>query len=192
MTQPHPPATRPHPLGPTLETERLILRPPMAEDFEAWAAFAGDPDVARFLGGAQSRAMAWRNICTMAGSWVINGFSMFSAIEKSSGRWIGRLGPWQPEGWPGPEFACGVVRETWGTGLAFEGAAAALDWIFDSLGWPKIIHTVIPEHTHAKRFAERLGSRRVGEGKLPEPFNSHVEIWNLTREEWRAGAGRRP
>lgn len=40
-----------------------------------------------------------------AGAWTIRGFSMFSVIEKDSGQWIGRLGPWQPEGWPGTEVA---------------------------------------------------------------------------------------
>ena len=30
-------------LGPTLETDRLLLRPPCAEDFGAWAAFMADP-----------------------------------------------------------------------------------------------------------------------------------------------------
>jgi RimJ/RimL family protein N-acetyltransferase len=97
--------TTPHPLGPTLETEHLILRPPAAEDLNAWVAFAADPEVALYLGGVQSRPMAWRNICTMIGSWVINGFSVFSVIEKATGHWIGRLGPWRPAGWPGPDFA---------------------------------------------------------------------------------------
>ncbi len=45
-------------IGPTLETPRLILRPPEAADFEPWAAFAADPVAARFLGG---RSLArWR------------------------------------------------------------------------------------------------------------------------------------
>ena len=39
-------------LGPTLETARLILRPPTQEDFDAFAAFSADPLAARFLGGA--------------------------------------------------------------------------------------------------------------------------------------------
>ena len=34
---------------------------------------------------------------------------MFSVIEKDSGRWIGRIGPWQPEGWPGTEVGWSLV-----------------------------------------------------------------------------------
>jgi RimJ/RimL family protein N-acetyltransferase len=107
--------------GPVLETERLILRPPLAEDFEPWAAFAADEEAARFLGGAQGRSGAWRALCTMAGAWTIRGFSMFSVIEKASGRWVGRLGPWQPEEWPGTEVGWGIVRDAWGRGYATEG-----------------------------------------------------------------------
>jgi len=67
--------------APILETQRLILRAPAAEDFDAWAAFAADEETMRHLGGAQDRAVAWRSICTMTGAWTIRGFSMFSAIE---------------------------------------------------------------------------------------------------------------
>jgi RimJ/RimL family protein N-acetyltransferase len=178
--------TTPHPLGPTLETKRLILRPPAAEDYELWAAFAADPEVGKFIGGVQGKPLAWRNICTITGSWVINGFGMFSVIEKSSGRWIGRLGPWRPEGWPGPEVASSLAREAWGKGYALEGMTAAIDWIFDTLGWTELIHTVEPENTNPLALMERLGSRRLGEGVLPAPFGSRVLIFGQTREEWRA------
>ena len=83
-----------------IETERLILRPTAPEDFDAWAAFCADEDVMRYLGGVQLRSVAWRGYLSVAGAWAIQGFSMFSVVEKSTGHWIGRLGPWQPEGWP--------------------------------------------------------------------------------------------
>ena len=54
--------------APILETERLILRAPTGEDFDAWAAFSADEEVMRYLGGAQSRPVAWRGMCAMAGA----------------------------------------------------------------------------------------------------------------------------
>jgi RimJ/RimL family protein N-acetyltransferase len=171
-------------IGPTLETERLILRPPGPEDFEPWAAFHADPEVAQFLGGPLPRAMAWRALCTMAGSWVINGFSMFSAIEKSTGRWVGRMGPWQPEGWPGTEVGWGLAREAWGKGYAVEGSAAAIDWAIEQLGWTEVIHAIDPANRNSRRVAERLGSRVLRHDVLPAPFEVPVEIWGQTREEW--------
>ena len=59
--------TRP---GPTLETDRLILRPTAAEDFEPWAAVMADPQVARYIGGLQSRHGAWRGFLAPASRWV--------------------------------------------------------------------------------------------------------------------------
>ena len=111
---------------PTLETPRLLLRPPIEEDLDRWAEFMADEEASRYLAGAQPRAVAWRAMATMTGSWVLKGFSMFSVIEKESGRWVGRLGPWQPEGWPGTEVGWGLHRDAWGKGYATEGAAAAI------------------------------------------------------------------
>ena len=168
-----------------LETERLLLRPPAREDFDAWADFMADEDAARFLGGAQPRSVAWRGFLSMAGAWAIQGFAMFSVIEKSSGRWIGRLGPWMPEGWPGTEVGWGLAREAWGNGYAIEGASAAIDWAFANLGWTEVIHTITPENVASRRVAERLGSQNLRSGQLPAPFEQvPVEIWGQSREEW--------
>ena len=68
-------------LGPTLETDRPFLRPPAAEDLDGWAEMMADEEAARFIGGAQPRQVAWRGLASMAGSWALMGFGMFSVIE---------------------------------------------------------------------------------------------------------------
>ena len=174
-------------LGPTLETERLILRPPIQKDLDGWAEFMGDEEAARFLGGAQPRAAAWRGMATMTGAWALKGFSMFSVVERASGRWVGRLGPWMPEGWPGTEVGWGVHPAFQGRGYAVEGSTAAIDWAFDHLGWTEVIHCIAPENVPSQRTAAKLGSRCLGPGQLPPPFEAvEVEIWGQSREEWRA------
>jgi RimJ/RimL family protein N-acetyltransferase len=171
---------------PVLETARLILRPPRAEDFDGWAAWRNDVEATRFVGGPQVRAVAWRDFLTMAGAWSIQGFGMFSVIEKATGKWVGRLGPWMPEGWPGPEVGWGLARAAWGKGYATEGGAAAMGWAFDTLGWDEVIHSIDPHNEASKAVACRLGSRLRGSGRLPAPFDHvPVEIWGQTREEWR-------
>ena len=173
--------------GPVLETERLILRPTQAEDFEPWAAFMADEAAARYIGGVQPRSVAWRGFCTMAGAWTMHGLSMFSVIEKSSNRWIGRLGPWKPEGWPGTEVGWGIVRDAWGKGYATEGASAAIDWAFDRLGWTDVIHCIDPQNTPSQAVARRLGSQNLRVGAMPAPFDTApIDIWGQTRETWRA------
>ncbi len=169
-----------------VETDRLILRPTAAEDFEPWVAFMADPEAARFIGGAQPRAAVWRGVMAMAGSWKLQGFAMFSVIEKASGRWIGRVGPWQPDGWPGTEVGWGVVREVWGQGYAREAAVASIDWAFDHLGWTEVIHCIDPDNRPSQALAHRLGSTNSGPGRLPAPFEAlPVHVWRQTREQWR-------
>jgi RimJ/RimL family protein N-acetyltransferase len=98
--------------GPTIETARLILRPTRAEDFEGFAALMGD-EASKFIGGPQARSATWRGFLQVAGAWTIQGCSMFSLIEKATGRWIGRAGPWVLEGWPGTEVGWGQTRDEW-------------------------------------------------------------------------------
>lgn len=173
--------------GPTLQTERLVLRPMQAEDFESWAAFMADEEGARFLGGAQPRSLSWRGFLSMAGAWQIQGFAMFSVIEKVSGRWVGRVGPWLPEGWPGTEVGWGIVREATGKGYATEASVATIDWAFDTLGWSEVIHTINADNLPSKAVAVRLGSGFRRMGRLPAPYEEpEVEIWGQTREQWRA------
>jgi len=170
-----------------LETPRLLLRPTRREDFEPWAAFMADPETARFVGGVQPRSVAWRGFLTMAGAWAIQGFAMFSVIEKPSGRWVGRIGPWQPEGWPGTEVGWGIVRDRWGRGYATEAAATTMDWAFDVLGWTEIIHTIDVDNVASQAVARKLGARNRGRGRLPEPYEDLVvDIWGQTKEEWLA------
>ena len=174
-------------IGPTLETERLILRPPIEADLEGWASFLGDEESAHFIGGRMDRAAAWRAMSAMAGSWLLRGYSMFSVIEKDSGRWVGRLGPWAPEGWPGTEVGWGILRECWGRGYATEGAAATIDWAFDALGWEDVIHSIHPDNAGSIAVAERLGSRNRGPGMLPAPFEHlRVDLWGQTKAEWKS------
>lgn len=172
--------------GPVLETERLTLRPTGAGDFDAWAAFAADAESMRFMGGVQPRPVAWRAFASMAGSWALYGFGMFSLIEKSTGRWLGRVGPWRPDGWPGNEIGWGIVHEAEGRGIAFEAAVAAMDWTFASLGWSEVIHCIDPANDRSLALARRLGSTWQRRVALPPPLGQELDAYGQTRAAWRA------
>lgn len=173
--------------SPVLETPRLILRPPRSEDFDDWAAFCADPDAMRFLGGVKSRPMAWRNFCTVGGAWSLYGFGYFSVIERATGRWLGRVGPWRPEAWPGTEIGWGLAGAATGKGYALEAAAAAIEWAFGALGWDEVIHCIEPANTASIRLATKLGARRLYETEMPPPLDGHATVvYGQTRAEWRA------
>ena len=170
-----------------IETSRLILRVPRLDDLDEWAAMMADEEAAKFIGGVAPPEVTWRGMMTIIGAWHAMGFAMFSVIEKSSGRWVGRLGPWQPLGWPGTEVGWAISRDRWGRGYAPEGAEAATDWAFENLGWTDVIHSIAPGNFASQSVAQKLGSRNRGPGKLPPPFhNAPIDIWGQSREEWRA------
>ena len=79
------------------------------------------------------------------------------------------------------------MRDVWGKGYATEGATAAIDWAFDNLGWTDVIHSIDPANVASQAVARRLGSRNLGAGKLPPPFQDAViDIWGQSRHDWRA------
>jgi RimJ/RimL family protein N-acetyltransferase len=178
--------------GPTLTTARLILRPPAQEDFGAFAEMAAEVETMRFIGGAAPRDAAWRVLAMLAGSWALLGYGMFSVLRRDTGEWIGRLGPWRPGGtdgtWPGDEVGWGLKQSATGQGFALEGAAAAIDWAFDALGWNSVIHCIDKKNTPSIALALRLGSSLQTEDlRIPPPFDDHlVDIYGQSKAAWRA------
>ncbi|WP_147652460.1 GNAT family N-acetyltransferase [Vulcaniibacterium gelatinicum] len=169
-----------------LETERLILRLPRIEDFDRYAELFAH-EGSHHIGGPLTRGDAWRRFLQMPGAWMLQGFAMFSVVEKASGLWVGQAGPWYPDGWPGTEVGYAFHPDAWGKGYATEACAAAMDWAFEVLGWIEVIHSIAPDNLASQAVARRLGSRLRGPGRLPAPLDSHpIEIWGQTREEWRA------
>lgn len=170
-----------------LETNRLILRPPQIGDFERYAEMLADEDASRYIGGQLPRAAAWRRFLQMPGAWAVQGFAMFSVLDKARGRWLGQLGPWRPEGWPGNEVGWSFHPDAWGRGYATEAAVAAIDWAFDTLGWDRVIHCIDPANLASQRLAQRLGARNLGPGRLPPPYeDAPTNVWGQSREQWRA------
>jgi RimJ/RimL family protein N-acetyltransferase len=174
---------------PTLETPRLLLRAPERSDFDRWAELMANEESARYIGGTQARSMVWRSLAAMLGSWHLTGVSMFSVIEKTSGLWMGRIGPWQPVDWPGTEVGWSVHPDAQGKGIAHEASVACMNYAVDVLGWTEIIHTIEPGNVRSKQLAKRLGSDYLREGKLPAPYqNVQVEVWGQSADAWRARA----
>ena len=176
---------------PVLFTDRLILRVPEACDLDGFAEMQADEEAMRYLGGHGPRSAAWRSLTALRGAWDINGFSMFSVIERSTGAWVGRIGPWEPEGWPGHEAGWGVHPGFVGRGYAYEASVASMDYAFDVLGWDDVIHVIDPANARSIALAERLGSANRGPTSLPAPFDKiTLEAWGQTAAEWRSSRGR--
>lgn len=152
---------------PRLETERFWLRGLSASDFETEAAFYGS-ERASFVGGPVGREDAWRKFAAAIGHWALRGFGYWAVEDKANGAYLGRVGLWEPEGWPEPELGWMVMGPAEGRGVAHEAAVRIRDFAYRSLGWPPLISTIDSDNTRSIALAERLGARREGEVDLGE------------------------
>jgi RimJ/RimL family protein N-acetyltransferase len=175
------------PSGPVIETERVKLRQWRAADVAPNTAMLSDPGTARFIAAegkpVTDAFMGWRNAAIMSGHWVLHGVGMFAVEEKSSGKYVGRVGPWFPPGWPGFEVGWGIAREFRGKGYASEAARGAIDWSFATFELDRIIHCIDRENTASQAVARRLGAEKENEFDL---FGHPADIWATYRDKWKA------
>lgn len=169
----------------TLQTERLVLRMLREDDFEQYAAMLADAEVTRYLGDGQPRTRedAWRQMAMILGHWQLRGYGLWAVEEEATGRLAGRVGFFNPEGWPGFELGWTLAREFWGRGYATEGARRALRYAFDEMGREHVISLIRPDNGPSVRVAERLGERLEGRVEL---FGSDSLVYGITREVWLA------
>ena len=168
------------PNGPVIETKRLKLRQWCGADVAPNAAMLSDPGTARFIAAdgkpPTSELVGWRNAAVMAGHWALHGAGMFAVEEKSSGKFVGRVGPWFPPGWPGFEVGWGIASEFRGKGYAVEAARAAIDWSFATFEIDRIVHCIDHENAASRAFA-------------PVAVGSDQAVttgWNIASPEQRA------
>jgi len=171
--------------GPVIETSRLILRVWRASDIAPNTAMLSDPGTARFITPDRKpvteELVGWRNAAVMAGHWALHGFGMFVIEEKSSGEFVGRVGPWHPPGWPGFEVGWGIAKAFRGQGYAVEAARAAITWTFQTLDVDRIIHCIDPENMASQGVARRLGATIDGAATLAGDV---VDVWVTARGHW--------
>lgn len=174
---------------PTLETNRLILRPFREADVEPLYALMQDPDVVRYIGDRRvpTRQECWRGIAGWIGHWALRGYGLWAVEERESGEFIGRIGLINPVDWPGPEVGYTIGKRWWGRGYATEGARAAMDWGFERVGFDELISLIDPGNTASVGVATKLGETLRGETEL---FGHRVLVYGIDRAAWEAGRQR--
>jgi len=172
------------PFAPVLETPRLVLRAPQAGDENGFITLTGDEENARFIGGVQHPGLAWRGFASVLGHWLLRGYGFFSVIEKDTDSWVGRVGPLNPLGWPQPEVGWSILKSHWGRGYGPEASAAAMEWVFASLGWRDVVHLIAPENTPSQAVARKLGSADTGRDFHPCFIDVTADLWGQSAADW--------
>ena len=158
-----------------LETERLLLRPPVAGDAAAAAEFLMDSQVMRFLGGA---TVPLDEVGEVVRKWIerweANAMGPFVLERREDGRFLGRSGIviWDRRRWvhatlsdagthAQPELGWALVRAEWGNGYATEAACAVRRWAYGQRGISRLVSLIAPDNLSSQRVAQRLGAFRT-------------------------------
>ncbi len=158
---------------PTLETERLRLRAPRAEDFDAYAEY-GASARSHGVGGPFARSASFMRFCALHGHWAIRGYGRWLVADRATDAALGVVGPYYPDGWPEPEIAWTVFANAEGRGVAFEAAQAARAWAYATLGWTTAISCVSPDNARSIALARRLGCVEDGLFAHADGFDLHI------------------
>lgn len=167
-----------------LETERLIMRLPRREDFDAFATLWADEEMLKDLPfGPFTRAECWPRFLKLAGSWTICGFGNWLVFDKA-GTFVGVVGFFDAFRGLGPDFdnhrelGYTLAPAHGGKGYATEACLAALNWMDHQ---PFGSHTVCMMgigHEASIRVAEKCGY-----SLLREAQDEHGEIRLMIREK---------
>jgi RimJ/RimL family protein N-acetyltransferase len=183
--------------GPTLHTERLILRRWRDEDSDAFASLNADPVVMEHFPGVLTREESDQMIRRMELHFEEFGFGLWAVEIRWAEKLIGFCGLAVPtfntHFTPAVEVGWRLTRDEWGSGYATESAKAAIDFGFEHARLDEILSWTIPANERSQGVMTRLGMSRAPELDFDHPrfldderLRRHI-VYRLAREDWEQG-----
>jgi RimJ/RimL family protein N-acetyltransferase len=78
---------------PNIQTDRLILREHVLQDFDALHAMWSEPVVYRhIIGRPSTREEAWSRLLRYSGHWRLLGYGYWAVEERATGNFVGEMG----------------------------------------------------------------------------------------------------
>ena len=151
-----------------LETERLILRPFVAEDALSAFRWFGDADVMRFTptGPDASVEETARRLAAYQEHQTTHGFSKWLVQERRSGEAIGDSGLLVLPESGNVDLGFRFLKHFWGLGFATEVATAWTDVAFGQLGLRRLTAFAHPQNLASLRVLEKVGFSRVSSERV--------------------------
>ena len=118
-----------------------------------------DPEVMRYLaaGVPLDRFGAWRQLAAFLGHRVLRGYTHWALELRATGEFVGRAGPWRPDGWPALEIGWAIAPRHQGRGYATEAGRAAQQVAWADLRPERLISLVRPGNRPSAAVARKLG-----------------------------------
>ncbi len=152
---------------PTLETERLKLRPHRASDFDLYADFFAS-DRATHMGQLKRRH-AWYSFTSDVAQWVLFGHGAWAIELKADQEFAGQIALLKPDHFPELELGWFVLSDYEHQGIAYEAAVAARQYAYSNLGTASLVSYIAPENTRSIALAERLGAQPDPDAARDDP-----------------------
>jgi RimJ/RimL family protein N-acetyltransferase len=120
-----------------------------------------DPRVTEFLPTPLTREMSDAMVARVEAHFEKQGFGLWAVEIPGVTPFAGYVGlstpPFDAPFQPCVEIGWRLSPETWGKGYATEGARAALDYGFATVGLEEILSWTVPANTRSRRVMEKLG-----------------------------------
>lgn len=143
---------------PTLETQRLILRPQTMVDWPAYRDMMST-ERAAYMGGPFTEAEAWGMFCHDTAQWQLMGHGALMIQSRGSGEVLGQVGINHGPLFPEHELGWLVYPLAEGKGYAHEAALALRNWAFGARGLNTLVSYIDPANARSAALAERLGAK---------------------------------
>jgi RimJ/RimL family protein N-acetyltransferase len=146
---------------PVIETDRLMLRPVRAEDYEELAAITADPEVMRYFGSG--RALSREETREWLDARLLGrqgeGLGCFTAWTRDPAELIGFVGLERLPLSEHAEVFYVFGRAHWGKGYATEAARALIEYALGPCGLGAVGASFDPENGASIRVARKVGMR---------------------------------
>ena len=168
---------------PVIETRRLALRSPAAQDVSRLATLANDPDIARMtlrMPHPYSSEDAESFILAVAGQDPSRAATFL--IEHEDHGPVGVIGLFEDKD-PAPEVGYWIGRPFWGRGYATEALEAALVWASKRWRRRALVAGHFSDNAASGRVLEKAGFLYTGEVRRPfsdargERADKRMMVW---------------
>jgi len=167
-------------ITPTLETERVILRPMTIADAEAaYNNWTSDHEVAKYMcyntHQSVSETIEW--LTSVEASYSSENAYDWGFVLKETGELFGSGGLCYVQEHELFEPGYNIMKKYWGRGLTTEAAGAMIDFAARKLGADSIFARHHKENPASGKVMEKLGFVRTGEG-TGKKFDGRIyETW---------------
>ena len=177
-------------MRPTLQAERLILRPFTAADTDAIVQLVGDREIAAntlSIPHPYDRSVAEKWLATHDDAYTRGESVVFAVTGREAGDLLGCVGLVIARDHRRAELGYWVGMPFWGRGYCTEAAQAVTRYAFDTLGLYRVFAHHLTRNPASGRVMQKLGMRHEGTLRghvLKWGVHEDLELYGLLKDDY--------